>query len=379
MKNEKQNKNKEEEDKALIILAEKKKKKKKTAGFFLLLSFLLFIILVATNILNLGLTHIGSDDGIVSAEPTDLSNYYTKSESNNLFVPYLNASNNTIIVNYNVTANNFFGYLNWSWIQNAPPSSSSTYNATYDMFAYNQTAPAITYGNLNYYSILNPLNFINHTQASVYNDTTLITNVNSSLWSYITSNVGSWLSTYNSTYNTFSYNQTTPFTNWLSSFVYNYNQSDGSYNATYEQFAYNQTNALNPDRQTLCWTTTNAVGTSRYLGMGGILNKAGRGWRPAYNGSLLSVTMMASGQDPGGIWIAGTEPNITISLNISNTKTYSNRLNLLTQTAVFASSNYSARGVYNFTTYDNVTAFVSTDNTGTFLVASYCVEYVYDQ
>jgi hypothetical protein len=53
-----------------------------------------------------------------------------------------------------------------------------------------------------YYKISNPLNFINHTEASIYNDTLLILSVNSSLWSYINNNEAAWLSTYNSTYNT---------------------------------------------------------------------------------------------------------------------------------------------------------------------------------
>jgi len=54
-----------------------------------------------------------------------------------------------------------------------------------------------------YYSISNPLNFINDTQASIYNDTTLILTVNSSLWDYITNNEADWLSTFNSTYDSF--------------------------------------------------------------------------------------------------------------------------------------------------------------------------------
>ena len=52
-----------------------------------------------------------------------------------------------------------------------------------------------------YYSISNPNNFVNHTQASVYNDTLLVLNVNSTLWNYINSNQGAWNSTFNITYN----------------------------------------------------------------------------------------------------------------------------------------------------------------------------------
>ena len=51
-----------------------------------------------------------------------------------------------------------------------------------------------------YYSINNLLNFINHTQANIYNDTAITLVVNSSLWSYINLNQAGWISTYNITY-----------------------------------------------------------------------------------------------------------------------------------------------------------------------------------
>lgn len=59
-----------------------------------------------------------------------------------------------------------------------------------------------------YYLISNPKEFINITQASVFNDTTLILNINSSIWDYINNNENNWLSTYNATYDTWAYNQT---------------------------------------------------------------------------------------------------------------------------------------------------------------------------
>ena len=67
-----------------------------------------------------------------------------------------------------------------------------------------------SYADTLYYSITNPLNFINSTDLADYNDTVLILSVNTSLWNYITTNEASWLSTYNETYNTWAYNQTTP-------------------------------------------------------------------------------------------------------------------------------------------------------------------------
>jgi len=42
------------------------------------------------------------------------------------------------------------------------------------------------------------------------NETDLVLNVNSTLWNYITTNEASWLSSYNSTYDTWAYNQTIP-------------------------------------------------------------------------------------------------------------------------------------------------------------------------
>jgi len=56
------------------------------------------------------------------------------------------------------------------------------------------------------------LGFYNQTEidglVTNLNETDLVLNVNSTLWSYITTNEANWLSTYNSTYNTWAYNQT---------------------------------------------------------------------------------------------------------------------------------------------------------------------------
>ncbi|MBS3081735.1 hypothetical protein J4416_02215 [Candidatus Pacearchaeota archaeon] len=189
-----------------------------------------------------------------------------------------------------------------------------------------------------YYSASNPSNFVNSTDLFAYNDTSIILTTNSSLWSYIGINEDNWLSTFNSTYNnlinqqciagyvvngtlangtfscvsqsitetepawngnysifvglmnngsylttynytytTYSYNQTAPALTYadninstLSSRIdgisgdgsYNstyaqwaYNQSDGSYNATYDIYSYNQTTPAN--------TYTNSVNTTQ--------------------------------------------------------------------------------------------------------------------
>jgi len=85
-----------------------------------------------------------------------------------------------------------------------------------------------TYADTLYYSITNPSNFINLTTGQSLNDTTLIVSVNSSLWDYINTNEASWLSTYNSTYSMWAYNQTTATYN-----LYNDIWSS-TYNATYD-------------------------------------------------------------------------------------------------------------------------------------------------
>lgn len=59
---------------------------------------------------------------------------------------------------------------------------------------------------------------------STYHSTSLEWNGNKSVLLGLVNN-GSYLSTFNSTYNQWAYNMTTPFINWLSTFLYNYNQT----------------------------------------------------------------------------------------------------------------------------------------------------------
>ena len=128
-----------------------------------------------------------------------------------------------------------------------------------------------------YYSISNPLNFINHTQAQDYNDTELILTTNSSLWWQINLNGPDWSSTFNETYDIWAYNQTSSsnydynhtlevydlwgvlwynhtsdtYTLWNSAWTNTFNESyagliqNASYldtfNETYDIWAYNQT------------------------------------------------------------------------------------------------------------------------------------------
>ncbi len=57
-----------------------------------------------------------------------------------------------------------------------------------------------TYADTLYYPVANPSGFINASGLSLYNDSSYILGVNSSLWSYINSNSANWLSSYNVTY-----------------------------------------------------------------------------------------------------------------------------------------------------------------------------------
>src|SRR3989344_3183488 len=52
-----------------------------------------------------------------------------------------------------------------------------------------------------YYSISNPVGFVNSSGLGAYNDTSLILTTNSSLWDYINFNFGNWNATFNFTYN----------------------------------------------------------------------------------------------------------------------------------------------------------------------------------
>ena len=162
--------------------------------------------------------------------------FYNITQINNLLINAGNSSFNQSLTNI------LYASIIWGYNQSIPVLSYitanevawlSTYNLTYEGFAYNQRIGAIndinsrfwnktqTYnsteinmfisnvGNssfnqsltdLLYYSISNPLSFINHTQASVYNNSVLVLSVNSTLWNYINSNQASWNSTYNLTY-----------------------------------------------------------------------------------------------------------------------------------------------------------------------------------
>jgi len=116
---------------------------------------------------------------------------------------YANTLYASIIWNYNQSDGVGTGNLSWNETYartifqlngiayNA--TYESTYNATYALWAYNQTYNGSTY------------------------------NATYDLWAYNQSTASS--GTYNATYDTWAYNQSSPFYTWLSSFLYDYNQT----------------------------------------------------------------------------------------------------------------------------------------------------------
>jgi hypothetical protein len=212
--------------------------------------------------------------------------------------------------NNNITANWFFGFLNYSWLQSVPPfltSESADLLYANIIWGYNQTTPAVIISNAycdanlsNYYTKTQTDNnysaivwgynmtipFTNWLSTFVYdyNQTTIYTHLSNftddlgnrgytslsnfsddigatstynatyNMWAYNQTIIGD--GSYNATYELWAYNQTTPFTTWLSGFLYDYNQTivytslsnftddigaTSTYNATYAEWTYNMT------------------------------------------------------------------------------------------------------------------------------------------
>jgi hypothetical protein len=150
-------------------------------------------------------------------------NYYNSTD--------FNISNYLLISNWNVTNESYylksnpFDFYNSTTLPSSTETDplwsvnftkynatwSSTYNATYNNWAYNQTTPAIN-------KILS---------FSYYNSTTLPSSTEiDPYWSdNFTKYNSTWSSTYNATYNNWAYNQTTPAINKILSFSY-YNSTN---------------------------------------------------------------------------------------------------------------------------------------------------------
>jgi hypothetical protein len=125
------------------------------------------------------------------------------------------------------------------WAYNQTIGDGS-YNSTYDSYAYNMTTPAMTYE----YNQTQPANdyadslvggtFNSTYDTYAYNQTTPAMNYEQNHTSLVYDTWGDWF-----------YNMTQPFTDWLSSFLYNYNQTapaeayadslvGGTFNTTYD-------------------------------------------------------------------------------------------------------------------------------------------------
>src|SRR3989344_7789050 len=178
---------------------------------------------------------------------------------------YLSFNGSTLDLTTNVT----------QWLYNQT-YSGSTYNATYALWAYNQTTPAIntlnnSYGifwynqtigissgnlswnetraNLLYSPILWSYNqtqpFTDWLSTFLYNynqTTPAITDINNRFYNktFIEQNNGSWISTYNATYALWSFNQSAIQFNFNQSNIqYNFNQSNIQYNFNQSAIEYN--------------------------------------------------------------------------------------------------------------------------------------------
>jgi hypothetical protein len=177
----------------------------------------------------------------------------------------------------NVTANFFCNSTNCYPISSFLTGSGSTYNATYDLWAYNQTAPAISY-------ILS-LGYLNSSYNATYN--TYAYNQTTPAIDYILS-LGGINSTYNATYDLWAYNQTTPAIDFILSLNYS-NVSGSSYNATYDLWAYNQTTpAINYcDANFVNFANVSNLNVNSSVWWGGY-NSVPASWTDTYNSTYNS-------------------------------------------------------------------------------------------
>lgn len=99
--------------------------------------------------------------------------------------------------------------------------SGSTFNSTYDDWAYNQTIPFTDWLSsfLYDYNQTDTIYFYNMSDGGIVTETDPI---------FLAENASLWLEAknkYNSTYAIWAYNMSLPFTNWLSTFLFDYNQT----------------------------------------------------------------------------------------------------------------------------------------------------------
>lgn len=139
----------------------------------------------------------------------DKSQTYTKSEVDNNLSYYL------LITNQKYNETDLMNSIN------------QTLNDRINIISTNSTFNQSLTDSL-YYKITNPSSFVNLTSGQIFNETSFMNIINNSLWDYISNNENFYLSTYNSTYHQWAYNQTTSAndytnlmnqtqTNWINS------------------------------------------------------------------------------------------------------------------------------------------------------------------
>jgi len=301
---------------------------------------------------------------------TEIQNqYYNKTE-----IGSLDYVNSTGLQSYNDTA--LINSINQTLSLVKLDISDQRYNDTALILSVNTTANIMSlsfynrgevnalinssfnqsFTDLLYYSVANPLSFINHTLAGVYNDTLIVLNVNSTLWSVINSNSAGWGATFNSTYNnligaqcpvgrvvngtllngTLScvidstdtgniFNQVLNTTsnvtfanitvsreitiNGVAVSMWLYNQSDGSYNVTYNQFAYNQTTSAVNDINLRFWNRTQTWNVTQLYNKTEI-DVFNASWTSTFNSTYSNIINQ---QCSAGLVVNGTLVNGTFT------------------------------------------------------------------
>jgi hypothetical protein len=158
----------------------------------------------------------------------------------------------------------------------------SSYNVTYDLWSYNQTTPAQQFfidneHYVQYVSVYNTSEFLNVTIGrSGWQDET--GSFNMSLFSFL------WDSMFNSTYQLWAYNQTTPAN------LYTDNKVFPIFNNTYQLWSYNQTTPAITYASTYAYNETAiCIAYSNNQGWNSTFNSTYQTW--AYNQSAVLVNI----------------------------------------------------------------------------------------
>lgn len=264
---------------------------KKSQFFFkskvvLIATLLTFIFISFTTAVSIGETNIPNGVSIISSTVSASSgsggNITSVSSGNGCI--FVSPTTGDVIITFNTSCGG---------------TSSGTYNATYDRWAYNMTTP-----------------FTNWLSTFLYNynqTTPAINDINNRFWNKtqtynkteINSFNASWITTYNATYNKWAYNMTAPvFTQTLlNNTIANYGVRVGfnsTYNSTYATWAYNQTimrNIFNQDLNTTNDVTFNKVTTTNITSSTGYNSFDGLGdYYKVYYGSYLGFPVVYTKQ-----------------------------------------------------------------------------------